>query len=294
MKNINRYTVLPIFMGLIYVIGCGNATTTAPKGWLPSLSTAQHESYGGWVSVRYQTDVSESEVHGELIAINLSQVFILNAHGLTSISSDSISRVTLTITQLSGDSEVDLHQQMIYPAKPLDEFRAYARFPQGLSKTIDMQFLKPKGTEMKISVPTEVRESFQKDQSKSLGSLAQQNSVQAEAVNAAEQDANTYVDTRRWFLIGCLGPSYGGIRPSCFQVSFSTCCGSAGVGAAERHIPSLPAGQLLGKPPEYVATYASAYYAKAKSLQVKNAWAGSAACCSSYLLGMLILIATSD
>ncbi|MDE0400336.1 MAG: hypothetical protein OXL96_21280 [Candidatus Poribacteria bacterium] len=296
MKNFNRYTVLPIFMGLIYVIGCGNATTTAPKGWLPSLSTAQHESYGGWVSVRYQTGVSESEVHGELIAIHLSQVFILNAHELTSISSDSISRVTLTITQLSGDSEVDLHQQMIYPAKPLDEFRAHARFPQGLSKTIDMQFLKPKGTEMKILVPAEVLESLQKDQSKSLSSLTQQNSVQA--VDAAAQDANTYVDKNLWFLVGFLGPylgpDYGGIRPSRFQVSFSACCGGSGVAAAERHIPSLPAGQLLGKPPKYVATYASAYYAKAKSLQVKNAWAGSAACCSSYLLGMLMLIAASD
>ena len=293
MKNLNRYIGLPIFMALIYVIGCGRATTTAPKGWLPSLSTAQHESYGGWVSVRYQTGASVSEVSGELVAINLSQVFILTAQGLTAISADSISRVTLTITQLSGDSEVDLHRQMIYPAKPLDEFRAYARFPQGLSKAIDMQFLKPKGTEMKILVPTEVLESLQKDQSKSLDSLAQQNSGQAEAVDAAEQDANIYVDTRRWFLVGFLGPSYGGIGTSCFEVNFSACCGGPGVSAAGRHIPSLPAGQLLGKPPEYVATYASAYYAKAKSLQVGNAWAGRAACCSSYLLGMM-LIAVSD
>ncbi len=294
MKNLNRYIGLPIFMALIYVIGCSRATTTAPKGWLPSLSTAQHESYGGWVSVRYQTGTSESEVRGELIAINLSQVCVLTAQGLTSISSDSISRVTLTIIQLSGDSEVDLHRQMIYPAKPLDAFRAYARFPQGLSKTIDMQFLKPKGTKMKILVPAEVLESLQKDQSKSLGSLVQQNSAQAEAVDAAEQDANTYVDTRRWFLVGFLGPSYGGIKSSCFEVSFLACCGGSGVSAAGRHIPSLPAGQLLGKPPEYVATYASAYYAKARSLQIGNAWVGSAACCSSYLLGMMMLIAVSD
>ena len=158
MKNLNRDTVMPIiFLALIYVIGCG-PTTTAPKGWLPSVATAQHESYGGWISVRYHTGDSESEVRGELIAIRLNEVLILTLQELTSISADSISRMKLTSVRFTDNEAMNLHQQMIYPAKPLDAFRAYARFPQGLPKIIDIQFLKRK-----------------KDQSMPLFPLDQQN-----------------------------------------------------------------------------------------------------------------------
>ena len=154
MKNLNRYTLMPIlFIALIHVVGCG-ATTTAPKGWLPPVSVAQHEAFGGWTSVRYHTGVSELEVHGELIAIHSNQIFILPAQGLTSISTASISLMKLTIVQLAGNNDVDPHRQTIYPAKPLDEFRAYARFPQGLPKDIDRQSLKPKSPGVKTSVPT--------------------------------------------------------------------------------------------------------------------------------------------
>jgi hypothetical protein len=161
MKNLNRHTVMLIFIALTHVVGCG-ATTTAPKGWLPPLSVAQHEAFGGWTSVRYHTGVSESEVHGELIAIHSNQVFILTVQELTSLSSDSISYMKLTVVQLAGDRAVDRDRQMIYPAKPLDEFRAYARFPQGLPKDIDRQSLKPKRPGAKISASTKAPGSPQK------------------------------------------------------------------------------------------------------------------------------------
>ena len=81
MKNLNRYIGMPVLsFALIYVVGCV-PTTTAPKGWLPSVSTVQHESYGGWVTVRYHTGDSEGEVHGELITINPNQIFILTEQG---------------------------------------------------------------------------------------------------------------------------------------------------------------------------------------------------------------------
>ncbi|MDE0089155.1 MAG: hypothetical protein OXU23_25790 [Candidatus Poribacteria bacterium] len=144
MRNLNRYKSLPILLfALFYVVGCG-PTTTAPKGWLPSVSTAQHESYGGWVTVKYYTGDSKSEAHGELIAIDPSQIFILTEQELTNISIDSITYMKLTTAQLSGDTYVDKYRQMIYPVKPLDEFRAYARFPHGLPETINIQTLSPK------------------------------------------------------------------------------------------------------------------------------------------------------
>ena len=293
MKNRNRYTVMPIFILLIHVVGC--ASTTAPKGWLPSQFVAQHESYGGWVSVRYHTGEPKAEVRGELIVIHTNQVLILSiSEELISIPVNSISRMELTaydansegfamlttvgtlstishgvlligsapywiIGGYSATTATSLDAQVIYPAKPLDAFRAYARFPQGISKAIDIQFLKPKGKEIKILIPTELLESLQRDQSAPLVELIQQNAVKAEAIVAAEEDAkdaNTYDDTRHWSDL--------------FSVGF----------AKRRYAPSLPPGRLLGKPPEYVAFYAAAYSAKAKSRHVKRLWIVRMACCT--------------
>ena len=153
MKNLNRYIVLPILLfALIYGVGCG-PTTTAPKGWLPSVSDAQHESYGGWITVRYHTGDSEEEVHGELITISPNQIFILiglTGQSFANISIDSITYMKLTTvrltSRLTSDDEVKRYRQITYPVKPLDEFRAYARFPQGPPEGIDVQSLKPKNT----------------------------------------------------------------------------------------------------------------------------------------------------
>ena len=154
MKNLNKYTGLSILLfTLIYVVGCGptGPTTTAPKGWLPSVSTAQHESYGGWVTIKSHTRDSESEVHGELIAVDPSQIFILTEQGFTHISIDRITHVKLTTIRLAknftlttNNIDVNKRRQMMYPVKPLEEFRAYARFPQGLPEGIDMQSFNPK------------------------------------------------------------------------------------------------------------------------------------------------------
>ncbi len=159
MKNRNRYIVIPILITLINIVGC--SPTTAPKGWLPSVSDAQHEAFGGWISVRYvnQTGDLEYTVHGELIATNSNQIFILTAQELTSIPINSISRMELAFVEFSGNANVDYHQQMIYPAKLLAEFRAYARFPQGLPEDIDTQSLKPKRPGVKPSIPAKAPQS---------------------------------------------------------------------------------------------------------------------------------------
>lgn len=257
MKNLNRYTGVPVLVfALIYVVGCAR-TTTAPNDWLPSVSDAQRESYGGWVTVKYHTGDSGSEAHGELIAIHPSQIFIFTEQGFTNISIDSITHVKLTTIRLVGDTALDKYRQVVYPAKPLEAFRAYARFPQGLSKAFDTQFLKPKGSDEKILIPRETLKFLQKDQSTPLEDHAQQ----SEAVAAAEQDANT---------------DYGAWAPIRDFL---------GDGRSDKL--SLPIEQLLGKSPEYVAFYAAAYSAKVKSLQRKNKYITYAACCLGYL-GCLI------
>ena len=143
MKNLNRYTIMLMFFPLIHIVGCASYTAP-PPGWIPSASIAQHEAFGGWISV-YRTGDSESEVHGELIAINSNQLFILTAQELTSIPANSISRMKLTTHNAGVLKEYLI--ELEYPGKSRDTwdtFRNYARFPQGLPEDLDVQSLKPR------------------------------------------------------------------------------------------------------------------------------------------------------
>ena len=85
--------------------------------------------------------------------------------------------------------------------------------------------------------------------------FAQQNSLQAETIVAAERDAQADVNKGFWFLGGCLG---GFVGP---MIAYGV------------ELPP-PVTRLLGKSPEYVALYTNAYEAKAKTLRVKSALGG--------------------
>ena len=85
--------------------------------------------------------------------------------------------------------------------------------------------------------------------------LAQQNSVQSEAIAAAEVDAEVDTNTTFWFVVGCFGSLFGLLY-------------------ANYNAPSAPASRLLGKSPEYVAFYSDAYTIKAKKLQTDQAVRG--------------------
>ena len=88
-----------------------------------------------------------------------------------------------------------------------------------------------------------------------FATFAQQNSLQMEAIVAAERDAQNDVNKGLWFLGGCLS---GVVVP---MIAY-------GVELAP------PVTRLLGKSPEYVAFYTDAYKAKAKTLRVKSALGG--------------------
>lgn len=72
---------------------------------------------------------------------------------------------------------------------------------------------------------------------------------------AGEQAARAAVNGSMWLAIGCLGNVLGLIVSYVYQ-------------------PNLPATQLLGKSPEYVAAYTDAYKISAKKSQVSKAWIG--------------------
>ena len=99
-----------------------------------------------------------------------------------------------------------------------------------------------------------------------VSTLSQQN-LQAEAIIAAERDAQNDINRGLWLLGGCLG-------------------GVVGVIVAYAVEPSPPVTRLLGKSPEYVASYTDAYREKAKNGQVISALGG---CCLNALATVYLL-----
>ena len=105
-------------------------------------------------------------------------------------------------------------------------------------------------------------------------SLAQQNSVKAEAIAAAERDAAAHVNKSLWFLGGCLG---GILIYAIANVAEAT----------------PPSSALLGKSPEYVAFYTDAYRAKIRKIRtsgVKLGCAAYGACCVAYIYLVLLAV----
>ncbi len=85
--------------------------------------------------------------------------------------------------------------------------------------------------------------------------IAEQPSVEAEAVIDAHRAAEADINGDLWLLGGCVG-------------------GVLVVAFAHIHKPTPPAASLLGKSPEYVAYYTDAYAERASNIQFRSATIG--------------------
>ena len=104
--------------------------------------------------------------------------------------------------------------------------------------------------------------------------IAQQNFVQAEAATAAEADANKDVSKLLCFSAGCvlsalffLPSPYGYFLPP------------TGIIGAYSYRPAPPPSRLIGKSPEYIAAYTSAYQLKRGNIQAQWTSAGCLSGC---------------
>ncbi len=97
-------------------------------------------------------------------------------------------------------------------------------------------------------------------------SLAQEAS---EAMTQARMDAQRDANGTMWFILSCLF----GVIPLLLAYVID---------------PSPPMGRLMGKSPEYVATYTDTYRAEVKSIRTKNAlWGcllGTGISCALYVV----------
>ena len=111
-----------------------------------------------------------------------------------------------------------------------------------------------------------------------VATLAQQNSLQAEAKAAAEVDANTDVNKPLWFGAGCLLTGLA-FLPDPYGYFFPP----IGVIGAYVYRPDPPVSRFIGKSPEYIAAYTSAY--KAKRGNTQGLWAGAGCLTGGVVVG---------
>ena len=86
-------------------------------------------------------------------------------------------------------------------------------------------------------------------------SLAQWGQVREQAISDATRDAKASVDKSLWFLAGCFGGFFGVLTASTY------------------HHP-VPAVALLGKSPEYIASYTDTYIVETRDIQSDMALTG--------------------
>ena len=101
-----------------------------------------------------------------------------------------------------------------------------------------------------------------------------QQSQQGDACREGEMSADSETSGTLWFAAGC-------------------CVGGVGVLLAYVIKPDPPASRLIGKSPEYVASFTDCYRTKAKSIQTSNAWYGCGALAVGYLIYALVVVAAA-
>ena len=114
-----------------------------------------------------------------------------------------------------------------------------------------------------------------------FATLAQKNSVEAQAIiDAATEDANKDVSKPLWFGAGFLLSGllflpipYGYILPPASAIG------------TYFYRPAPPPSRLIGKSPEYIAAYTSAYKLKRGNVQVR--WT-SAGCLSGCIVAVVV------
>ena len=103
--------------------------------------------------------------------------------------------------------------------------------------------------------------------------LAQQNSIEAEARTQAIADAKNDANRTTWFMYGCF-------------------LNVIGVVIARTNMTPVPAGRFVGKSSRYIAAYTSIYRAKRTEIQVKSAGLG---CILAFVVGsVLCVLAIND
>ncbi len=158
-------------------LGC--ATSTAPRGWLPSATEAQFTVYGAWIKIIYSADGRSHEADGEFIAVSDDSLYYLDHSGLQSIRLYTVSKAKVTAYDaqhgvlgawtILGTLSTGSHGMLAAATAPLwiifgtistavrshepvssigakdwSELKMYARYPAGLPESLNRSQLRMK------------------------------------------------------------------------------------------------------------------------------------------------------
>lgn len=117
-----------------------------------------------------------------------------------------------------------------------------------------------------------------------FAALAQQNSVEAQAIVDATTDANKDVKKPLWFGTGCL---LSGLVFLPLPSWYSCLLPPVGITGTYLYQPDPPLSRLIGKSPEYVAVYTSTY--KSKRGNTQALWTSAGCIGGGVVIGTLIV-----
>jgi len=169
---------LRAFVPLAWVLLAACTAHRAPRGFLPDTREAQTQASGGWIEVRYRPAQGGGEVMGELLAATADSLWVMTpsrpvvmatadiAAGrlvgydagagtvalatligtLATVSNGAFLVFTAPMWIIGGSmaassqSKVPLEE---LPALRWTDLAAFARFPQGIPPSVDLQGLRP-------------------------------------------------------------------------------------------------------------------------------------------------------
>jgi hypothetical protein len=167
MQFLDRKKAFPALCVVLLSVSC--ASNPAPVGWRPPAAEAQRSIRGGWILIERESD---SDVTGELIAVDQTTLHVLTDSGLEAVPRSTVDEVRLVgygswehlplWTTLGAVSTLS-HGGYLVATLPLwiiggwtatsdevqavlvppEDFASFARFPQGLPPGLDPASLGP-------------------------------------------------------------------------------------------------------------------------------------------------------
>ncbi len=160
------------------ILLCACKTVNAPRGTLPMRKEIAMDAYGGWIELALTSD--PKPVQGELIVVSTDSVYVMETNYVNGYAKGDISSarviffntavkdyttwavlwpfvtisnggflfITLPLTLIAGintsHAEATRVNYIDYPENGFEEFKKYARFPQGKIEAINLEALEPR------------------------------------------------------------------------------------------------------------------------------------------------------
>lgn len=164
-------------VSLLLVPGC--ASHQAPDHFLPTVREAQREVFGGWIELSVRDQGGLQRLAGELIAVSLDSLWVLDGSGGTAVGTDAVEEGKLvaynsewgrvaggaalgTLSTISNGvfliftapmwivgGSIAASSQSRLPIQKLPDtgwfaLIPFARFPQGMPPGVELRSLRPK------------------------------------------------------------------------------------------------------------------------------------------------------